>query len=202
MAAQVQQYCFFKSLGWLCGDDSKEKLIIAQQTRIANIIASSKVIGDGLHVELEAELNDNNNDRIMCHKDCVSTYTSKYHIKRIKGNDQSESNAPPQKRMCRSDLPVFDFRRDCIFCGKCCQIQPDARHPDRWLRVIRCRTAEHGYGKKDFKNAILVRGPQARFFSDHALSAIKFLTSSLDNYMSLVYETTCWTFWNSCETFL
>ena len=36
-------------------------------------------------------------------------------------------------------------------------MQPDPRHPDRWRRVIQCRTADRGSSQKTFKEVILQR---------------------------------------------
>ena len=50
--------------------------------RIRSIIEASKLREDGIHIYLEKELEANSNLTIKCHRNCVSTYTSKYHIKR------------------------------------------------------------------------------------------------------------------------
>ena len=128
--------CFFESLTWLCDRDTDKILSTAGSARIKTIIECSKLRGDGLHQQLEEEVLHNVDNTIQCHRNCVSTYTSKNHIKRYlsKAAGQSESstsNAPPPKRTCRSMMPAFNFRTHYFFCGDKCQLKPDPRRPDR-----------------------------------------------------------------------
>ena len=148
--------CYFKSLSWLCKQESDKPLSNCGQARIRTIVECSKIRGDGLNVDLEKEVAKNSNYSIVCHRDCVSTYTSKSHIKRhlTNTNDHSSSTVPPRKRTSRSDLPSFDFKTCCLFCGEVCQLLPDPRNPTRWKKVVQCRTADRG-GTHDFKQRIL-----------------------------------------------
>ncbi|KAL5007014.1 hypothetical protein ScPMuIL_015820 [Solemya velum] len=50
--------------------------------RIQTIIEASKHRGDNLHIELQNLLTEDSDASIPCHRSCVSTYTSNYHIKR------------------------------------------------------------------------------------------------------------------------
>lgn len=59
--------CFFCS-------NASNKLLTASSTRLEQILQSSKRRGDGLH-ETDCQY-------ILCHKNCVSTFTSEHHIKR------------------------------------------------------------------------------------------------------------------------
>jgi len=95
--------CFFN-----CSNASK-KLLTAGRTRIETIIRSSIRRGDLLHEKLT------DSQSILCHKSCVSTYTSEHHIKRHEHLDKHE--APPPKKTRRSHSGEFDFETHCIFCG-------------------------------------------------------------------------------------
>ena len=86
--------CFFN-----CSNPSN-KLITASRTRIETIIASSIRRGDGLNEKLT------DSQYILCHKNCVSTYTSEHHIKRHEQLDKHD--APPAKKTRRSDTGNFD----------------------------------------------------------------------------------------------
>ncbi len=61
---------------------------------------------------------------VQCHKACVSTYTSKNHIKRLLEKSTDIDTEPPTKRTSRNnkdeECEVFCFKRHCIFCGKVC----------------------------------------------------------------------------------
>lgn len=145
--------CFFEQFQ-KCNTLNKP-LIICRTARIKNVIACSKLRGDNIAELLENELATNTEYIIQCHKSCVSTYTSKHHIKRQATSAPSEKQSELQqpKRSYRSKQPTFDFKNNCLFCGEQCQLQPDPRHPNRWKRAMRCATA--GQGPHDFKQAIL-----------------------------------------------
>lgn len=133
--------CFFN-----CSDPST-KLISASRIRIETIIKSSIRRGDGLHEQLT------NCQSLLCHKNCVSTYTSEHHIKRHEKLSKQET--PPAKKPRRSDTGEFIFKKHCIFCGKDCE-PLDARNPNRWRKVIQCRTADRGKDRLPFKESILL----------------------------------------------
>ena len=87
-----------------------------------------------------------NNLNVMCRRDCVSTYTSKSHIKRhlnklsaLKGSEEPSA----VKRLGRSGATSFNFRQHCLFSGEE-SLAIDPKHPDRWHRVVHCRTADRG----------------------------------------------------------
>ena len=65
----------------------------------------------------------------------------------------SKLNKKKSENCCRSvTKSSFNFKEYCIFCGENC-IQFNKRYPDRWRRVVYCRTADRG--KKLFKETIL-----------------------------------------------
>lgn len=70
--------CFFRP----CAQSACKQLITVGQDRIRSIISASKERQDDLYADLERRLELDNQLTIMCHKDCVSTYTSKTHIQR------------------------------------------------------------------------------------------------------------------------
>lgn len=70
------------------------------------------------------------------HKNCISTYTSANHIKRLldKRNDDASNlnKSQPNKRSRRSEMISFDWKTSCLFCGQECLVMCDPKHPDRW----------------------------------------------------------------------
>ena len=57
----------------------------------------------------------------------------------------------PLNKTRRSGSTDFDFKEHCLFCGeRCIPLAFSFKHPDRWRRVIQCRTAD------DFKQKILL----------------------------------------------
>lgn len=147
--------CYFAKI-FGCGSSAKE-LTNAGLNRITKIIESSKTRCDDLHVELQKNIDSDKSMTIQCHRDCVSSYTSSYHIqrhlKRI-GGTRSSSEPPPKRRTRLSNVNVFDFQENCLFCGENCVMDPDPRNPSRWRKAVRCRTACRP-GKQTFKDAIL-----------------------------------------------
>ena len=133
--------CFFN-----CSNAS-QKLITASKTRIETIIKSSIRRGDGFHEKLT------DSQSILCHKSCVSTYTSQHHTKRHERFSKDEDLSIKKHR--RSATYEFVFKEHCLFCGHQCK-QLDSRNPQRWRKVIQCRTAERGKGHISFKDRILL----------------------------------------------
>ena len=142
--------CFFKSK-FNCEDGN---LTIAGPARIQTIVKFSKEYKDDFYLTLEEKLRDNPNVTIGCHRNCVSTYTSKErlnrHRKRESSAAESDPSQPPIKQR-RSTVQGFSFKEQCIFCGESCAIEKDKKHPHRWRRAVLCRTADASPGKKSFK---------------------------------------------------
>ena len=105
--------------------------------------------GDSLHEELSEEPDA----KYWCHKNCVSSYTSKSHIK-VEVSKKGDNDAPPAKQSRRSEQDTFIFKEHCFLCGKPCE-ELDPCHPDWWWPVSYCRTADHGKSQKTFKDVIL-----------------------------------------------
>lgn len=169
--------------------------------RLQTVIESSKQRGDDLHLILESA---DNKKEFYCHKDCISTYTSKFHIKhslKRRGKDIIDLPSPP-KRSRRSSSDCFDFLSKCIFCGDKCDIKPDPKHPNRWKKACLCRTADRG-NIKTFKDKILdicqtradteSRQIQTRLhgaLSDLHAADARYHTSCYSNFMKPCYSGT------------
>ena len=128
--------CFFN-----CSNAS-HKLITASRTRIETIIKSSIRRGDGFYEKLT------DSQSILCHKSCVSQHHIKRHERFFKDEDR------PIKKHRQSAQYEFVFKEHCLFCGHQCK-QLDSRSPQRWRKMIQCRTAERGKGHISFKDTIL-----------------------------------------------
>ena len=145
----MSSVCYFK-------DCCKQEILIkAGSDRIQNIIVSSKKRGDIIHHDLESKLFTNPNLLIDCHKSCVSTYTSDFHIqKAIKrcGDSIGTDNEPPIRRL-RSQVSSFDFKKHCLVCGEVC-LEKDPKNPSRWRPVSQCSSYKK-IGQIEFKEMIL-----------------------------------------------
>ena len=131
----------------LCGQGGD----VIQSKRIGAIRRASEERGDNLIRRIE-----DSNDLILCHKNCISTYCSKEHITRhLKRQTLANSSScDPRPKRLRCNENKFDFKENCIFCGKACVVQRDKRNPSRWREAYLCRTADRR-GKESFKSAIL-----------------------------------------------
>ena len=79
------------------------------KTRLKTIISKSKKRKDTLHVDL-AELSPTEKAKLVCHRTCVTTYTSMIHIRRA-AKAKAKTNEPEVKRKCRrSDSIQFSFK--------------------------------------------------------------------------------------------
>ena len=95
---------------------------------------------------------EHSDSAVHYHKNCISTYTSKSHLKRLHVT-KVHCVSPKQKRQCRSDLRHFDFKTQCLFCGNII-CKPDTKHPHRNIRVVLCKTADSP-NHKNFKTVIM-----------------------------------------------
>ena len=150
----MENQCYFK---WKYNCDDKGELTRAGPARIESVIRFSKEYKDNVHVDLVDRLEKNPELTIEYHRSCVSTYTSQQHLSRHRKREgcTSVSASQPLKKQRRSDVPVFRFKENCLFCGELCQMEKDKKHPDRRKKAVLCRTAYAGPGKKAFKESIL-----------------------------------------------
>ena len=75
--------------------------------RIDSIIAASKIRNDTLHNTLSPLLAENENLKIHYHNKCGSKYCSPKSL---------VEKAPPAKRQRRSDVALFNFKTQCLYC--------------------------------------------------------------------------------------
>ena len=52
-------------------------------------------------------------------------------------------------------IQVTSIKKNCIFCGNRCELL-DSRNPQRWKKLIQCRTADRGKDRMPFKQSILL----------------------------------------------
>ena len=113
---------------------SGEKLIVGGPDRIRSIIQASISRTYNRFTTLDPEV------PVKFHKVCVSSYTSKQHINRVLSSNAAVTSCELLvKRLCRSHILDFNFRRDCLFCGKIC-LQLDPRNPHWWRKYYQFRT--------------------------------------------------------------
>ena len=134
--------------------DSEAPLTVAGPDRLNSIVAASKRRGDGLHASLTSTLQDTSRS-LFVHRNCASTYTSKTHIKRFLQKQRKLSEEPDVKRSRRSTVTPFKFKEHCLICGEQCSSEPDSKNPERWRRVVQCRTADRGHNQDTLKDVIL-----------------------------------------------
>ena len=103
--------------------------------RIDSIIAASKIRNDTLHNTLSPLLAENENLKIHYHNKCVSKYCSTKSL---------VEKAPPAKRQRHSDVALFNFKTQCLYCGLDCPLVPvDPRHPERWKKACLAASTKH-----------------------------------------------------------
>ena len=101
----------------------KVELTIVSDKRCLSIIKSSEARKDNT-VKARLEENKAKNVNSYFHRTCISSYTSKTHIKSDKEAKKRALEADEEnngeKRARRSDTGTFNFKKDCIFCGYPC----------------------------------------------------------------------------------
>ena len=65
----------------------------------------------------------------------------------------NERDEPPIARTRRSQVMEFNFKKHCLFCAEVC-LAIDAKHPDRWDRVVQCEL-KGAADAKPFKGVVL-----------------------------------------------
>ena len=126
-------------------------------TRIIKIVESSKARKDVLHDEMNT-LSEEGSLNLVYHTNCVSTYTSKHHIerflKRQGEKSKNETEQPVEKRLRRSNVPKFNWKTDCFFCGKICNLTKDPKNPSRFRKAYESRTSTRP-NLSSFKESVL-----------------------------------------------
>lgn len=147
--------CFFKDV-LQCEEDSGI-LTTAGKARIETIIRCSKSYKDGIDTGLEEKLADDPSLTIQCHRNCVSTYTSRHHISRHlkrKGETEVTPHVSPKRRRSSVDSN-FSFLRHCLFCGSDCNVEKPAKNPGRWRKAYIFRQVECAQVGKSLKEHLL-----------------------------------------------
>lgn len=134
--------------------DSEALLTVAGPDRLNSIVAASKRRGDGLHASLTPILQGTSRS-LFVHRNCASTYTSKTHIQRFFQKQRTFLEKSDVKGPRRSTKTPFKFKEHCLICGEQCSSEPDSKNPERWRRVVQCRTADRGYNQDSLKDVIL-----------------------------------------------
>ena len=145
--------CFFKDV-LNCTTDSGD-LSTAGPRRIETVIKCSKVYKDGISTNLEPMLDKDSSLSIRCHRDCVSTYTSRLHVTRHlkRASDENVPHDSPKRR--RSFDSNFSFDCDCLFCGSNCDVVKPTKNPGRWRKAYIFRQIESIYGGNTVKEYLL-----------------------------------------------
>ena len=151
-ASQLNTACLLQS--YMNCSDSEAPLTFAGPDRLNSIVDASKRRGDGLHDTLASRLQDTSRS-LLVHRNCASTYTSKTHIKRFLQRQRKSTEEPDIKRSRRSAITPFKFKEHCLICGEHCSSEPDSKNPERWRRVVQCRTADRGHNQDSLKDVIL-----------------------------------------------
>ena len=138
-----------------CCSGSKSRIIKITSTRLDTVKKKSIKRKDSFNKKLEG-LSKAEKDDLSCHENCISTYTSDFHINRHILEQKSAKNdaGPSAKRNRRSSTTPFAWKTHCFFCGEICILEMDERHPDRWREAYLCRTADRKHGP-DYKQVLL-----------------------------------------------
>ena len=132
-----------------------EELKLLSKERLQGIIKASKTRDDDFHQQLPTLDEYKDSHQLHCHRNCVSTYTSKTHIERYlkqKRKSSTEDHSGPSKRTRQSFESEFVFKRDCLFCGEEC-IAKDEKNPTRWRQYFEMRAINRP-DQSPFKNLI------------------------------------------------
>ena len=119
--------------------------------RLKTVVTQSKKRNDTLHSRL-ALLTSPQKNKLKFHESCISTYSSKLHVKRKLQKKTAEEPAVKRKR--RSSMNEFNWKKHCLFCGKKCQVLKDPKNPSRWREAYLRRTS-FGDQRQNYKETLL-----------------------------------------------
>lgn len=130
---------------------------VAGAQRIKTIIKCNKVYEDQKFEELEEKTSSDKDFYILCHRSCVSIYTSKSHLKIClsPGNALTEAGTSTTKIKRRSEVPNFNFKNDCLYCEQKCEVEKNKKNRHRWRPSFQFRALEYKVKKISNKEAIL-----------------------------------------------
>lgn len=135
----------------ICGSTTPKLL---NSSRVESLRNASRERKDGLSAKM-----DENATSFMCHINCVSTYTSKQHIKRHlrkRTREEASLSVPSTSSKRLRSSCDFNFLQQCIFCGDECKLERPRKHPNRWKAAYLCRTVDTK-GKCSLKDVIIRR---------------------------------------------
>ena len=110
--------------------NAKDELQTFKCVAVQKIITTSKSKHDELHKTISESW-------ILAHKSCYCSYTSTSRQRKRK----SSPVPVPSKRLLKSHSSNFNFKQDCLFCGKECKPK-DPKNPDRWEKTSQCTTVD------------------------------------------------------------
>ena len=94
------------------------------------------------------------NRSYKCHRDCISTYTSKLHVCRDTGGlPRNTEESSSQSRSLRSQSIEFNINLQCLFCGEECK-KLDKRHPNRKKKEV-AKVSDFNTKNHTFKDTLL-----------------------------------------------
>ena len=135
----------------------KEELKVISAQRFTSIVKATKALNDGLYKTL-THADQSNSIQLYGHRTCVSSYTSKEHIKRALKRKEivKETVNPGPAKRTRSSVSnsLFDFKKHCIFCGTEC-FEKDPKNPARWRDYNQLRAVVRTGQSTPFKDYIL-----------------------------------------------
>ena len=163
-------------------ESSKPQLMVS--SRVASFRDASYQRGDGFSERLDEDV-----ESFTCHKNCISTYCSKEHIKRhLRKRKSEETFAGPSTSPKRLRRTVeFSFFKHCLFCGEECIVERSEKNPSRWRKSYLCRTADRN-GKISWKMQIL---EHAKKRDDKWGNDVAFRTNYCQQIIKLIVDQLC-----------
>ena len=107
--------------------DGPHDLINYGHVRFISIIQCSKVYDNGIHEQLHARFDSDNNLIISSHKKYLfinRPYIMRYTL-------IQESHLPSKSQRC-SGVHEFNFKQHCFFCSKSCSVVLSGKNPSHW----------------------------------------------------------------------
>ena len=134
MEHDVELKCIFENCS-----KSGEEIKPLSEVRLQSIACASEERADKFSETVERL--KANGVVLASYRSGVSTYTSWNHIVRYLQQERSndKQSEPESKRLRRSEEHQFNFRKNCLFCGKECQ-EKDERNSSRWKKYYIVRT--------------------------------------------------------------
>lgn len=119
----------------ICGVEIEEGEQVIVERGVQTLIQTSKDRRDEKHIVFELL------GKVPLHKSCRKNYTRRSSI--ISANKENIRPSSPQSNtLLRSEAKRFNFRSDCLFCGKTASV-PDSKLPkNRRLDVCNVATLE------------------------------------------------------------